>query len=256
VRAAIAGLPVGQREVSLVDLAGFSYAEVAMILETDRNRDQPNQPGTRGSPGSIDVIDRKAGKCSAHEDCARMKDEFQSISETLNAYLDGELDTETITRLETHVAADSRLQRHLNELEQVRALVRAAYTPIGETASPSGRRISYWHLIGYGLAATLLVGVGIGIERWQRPAISDYNLLASLPSHAQVIQPAHLEVAAPAGEQRAIFHIVSANPQSVKSTLEHVDNAASPSQHRQSLRVEVSHSRRAGYIARRHLAGA
>jgi len=34
VRAAIAGLPVGQREVlTLVDLAGFSYAEVAMILE-------------------------------------------------------------------------------------------------------------------------------------------------------------------------------------------------------------------------------
>jgi len=34
VRAAIACLPVGQREVlSLVDLAGFTYAEVAMILE-------------------------------------------------------------------------------------------------------------------------------------------------------------------------------------------------------------------------------
>jgi RNA polymerase sigma-70 factor (ECF subfamily) len=34
VRAAIARLPLGQREVlSLVDLAGFSYAEVAMILE-------------------------------------------------------------------------------------------------------------------------------------------------------------------------------------------------------------------------------
>lgn len=152
-----------------------------------------------------------------------MKDEFQSVSESLNAYLDGELDAETITRLEFQLATDSRLQRHLNELEQIRALVRAAYTPIGETASPSGRRISYWHLIGYGLAATLLVGVGIGIERWQRPAISDYNLLASLPSHAQVIQPAHLEVTAPASEQRAIFHIVSSNPQSVKSTLEHVE---------------------------------
>lgn len=169
-----------------------------------------------------------------------MKDEFQSISETLNAYLDGELDTETITRLETHVTADSRLQRHLNELDQVRALVRAAYTPIGEPASPAGRRISYRHLIGYGLAATLLVGLGIGIERWHRPAISDYNLLASLPSHAQVIQPAHLEVAAPASEQRAIFHVVSANPQSVKSTLEHVEqllrrnhNSGKP------LRVEI-----------------
>jgi RNA polymerase sigma-70 factor (ECF subfamily) len=34
VRAAIARLPLGQRQVlSLVDLAGFSYAEVAMILE-------------------------------------------------------------------------------------------------------------------------------------------------------------------------------------------------------------------------------
>jgi len=169
-----------------------------------------------------------------------MKDDFQTVSESLNAYLDGELDAETKTRINRKLATDSRLRRHLDELEQVRVLARAAFTPIEETASHSGRRISHWRLVGYGLAATLLVGVGIGIERWQRPAIPEDNLLASLPSHAQVIQPAHLEVIAPIREQRAIFHLSSADQQSVQSTLNHVekmlrrhDSAGNP------LRVEI-----------------
>jgi intracellular sulfur oxidation DsrE/DsrF family protein len=152
-----------------------------------------------------------------------MKDEFQVLSESLNAYLDGELDTEMTLRLERRIAADSRLQRHLSELEQVRALSRAASAPIEEKASPSGRHFSRRQLVGYGLAATLLVGVGIGVDRWLRLAIPGDNLLASLPSHAQVIQPAHLEVNAPITEQRAIFHVASSNPQSVRSTLEHVE---------------------------------
>jgi len=169
-----------------------------------------------------------------------MKDEFQIISESLNAYLDGELDAETKIGIDRKLAADSRLRRHLDELEQVRALARAAFTPIEETASPSGRRISNWQLVGYGLAATLLVGVGIGIERWQRPAILEDNLLASLPSHAQVIQPTHLEVLTPTREQRAIFHLSSADPQSVQSTLNHVEQLLRRhDSDAKSLRVEI-----------------
>lgn len=152
-----------------------------------------------------------------------MKDGHQVLSESLNAYLDGELDNEMTARLERHVAADSRLQRHLNELEQVRALTRAAFTPIEEMASPSGRHFSRRQVVGYGLAAALLVSVGVGIDRWLRLASPEDNLLASLPSHAQVIQPAHFVVNALTSEQRAIFHVASANPQSIRSTLEYVE---------------------------------
>jgi intracellular sulfur oxidation DsrE/DsrF family protein len=169
-----------------------------------------------------------------------VKDESQILSESLNAYLDGELDSEMTVRLERRVAADSRLQRHLNELEQVRALSRAAYAPIEEKTSPSGRHFSRRQMVGYGLAAALLVGVGIGIDRWQRLEIPEDSLLASLPSYAQVIQPAHLKENALTSEQRAIFHVTSANPQSARSTLEHVEqllrryNSAG-----KSLRVEI-----------------
>jgi intracellular sulfur oxidation DsrE/DsrF family protein len=169
-----------------------------------------------------------------------MKDESQILSESLNAYLDGELDSETTARLERHVATDSRLQRHLNELEQVRALSRAAYTPIEEKTPPSGRHFARRQLVGYGLAAALLVGVGIGIDRWQRLEIPEDSLLASLPSDAQVIQPAHLKANALTSEQRAIFHVSSANPQSVRSTLEHIEQLLRRYESAgKSLRVEI-----------------
>ncbi len=152
-----------------------------------------------------------------------MKDEKQILSETLNAYLDGELDTETAERLEQKLAADPRLQSHLRELEQVRALARAAFTAESQAASSPSSRLSRRRLIGFGLAASLLVATGIGVDRWLRTAPPDDALLASLPAEAQIIQPAHLEVAAPASERRAIFHVTSANPRSVRATLDHVE---------------------------------
>lgn len=152
-----------------------------------------------------------------------MKDEKQILSETLNAYLDGELDAETTARLEQKLATDPRLQGHLRELEQVRALARAAFTAESPATSSSAPRLSRRQLIGFGLAASLLVATGIGIDRWLRMAPPDDALLASLPPEAQIIQPAHLEVPAPANERRAIFHVASANPRSVRATLDHVE---------------------------------
>lgn len=152
-----------------------------------------------------------------------MKDEHQILSETLNAYLDGELDAKTTARLEKKLGVDARLQGHLRELEQVRALARTAFTTESQPAPPASQPLSRRQLIGYGLAAMLLVATGIGAERWLRMATPEDVLLASLPSHAQVIRPAHLEVTAPAGERRAIFHVTSGDPRNVRSTLDHVE---------------------------------
>ncbi len=169
-----------------------------------------------------------------------MKDENQAISESLNAYLDGELDTDAADRLKQQLTVNTRLQRHLYELEQVRALARTALMSETEIPLPVTHGPSRWRWIGYGLAASLVISVGIVIAHWQRPAVSSDDLLASLPSQAQVIRPADLEVTAPVSERRAIFHVTSANPRSVRSTLEHVEHLLR--QHHdggKSLRVEI-----------------
>lgn len=152
-----------------------------------------------------------------------MKDENRLISESLNAYLDGELDGETVARLERRLALDARLKRHLHELEQVRAIARATCTvePLNQapvSSSPVRRR---W--VGYGLAATLLVGIGLGMGRWLQPTAPVDDLLASLPPQAQVIRPAVHAAGSLAGERRAVFHVTSANPRLVRSTLNHIE---------------------------------
>jgi hypothetical protein len=169
-----------------------------------------------------------------------MKDELQIGSKSLNAYLDDELDAEVAAHLERQLTLNPNLRRHLHELEQVRVLVRAALTAEPETLPPLARRRAGRRWAGYGLAAALLVGIGIGVDRWLQPPTGTADLLASLPAHAQVIRPADLEVAAPVGERRALFHVTSANPGSVRSTLDHVErllrrqtDAAKP------LRVEI-----------------
>jgi intracellular sulfur oxidation DsrE/DsrF family protein len=169
-----------------------------------------------------------------------MKNENQAISESLNAYLDGELDSDASADLKQQLAVNVRLQRHLYELEQIRALARTALISQTEATPPAQNGTSRWRWISFGLAASLVIGVGAVIAYWQRPVISSDDLLASLPSQAQVIRPADLEVTAPVSERRAIFHVTSANPRSVRSTLEHVEQLLR--QHHdagKSLRVEI-----------------
>lgn len=152
-----------------------------------------------------------------------MKDENRAISESLNAYLDGELDSKSAVRLERRLTLDARLKRHLHELEQVRAIARAAWANESEIGTPDSPMPTRRRWIGYGLAAAALMGIGIGIARWMQPPVTMDDLLASLPSQAQVIRPTDLEVATPIGERRAIFHVTSANPRSVRSTLDHIE---------------------------------
>ncbi len=152
-----------------------------------------------------------------------MKDKSRAASESLNAYLDGELDAESVARLERRLALDTRLKRHLHELEQVRAITRAAWADEPEAGLRAAPKPSARRRIGYGLAASLLIGLSFGVGRWLQPAAPVNDLLASLPPQAQVIHPAVPAAGAAAGERRAVFHVTSANPRSVRSTLNHVE---------------------------------
>ncbi len=152
-----------------------------------------------------------------------MKDKTRAASESLNAYLDGELDSESVARLERRLALDTRLKRHLHELEQVRAITRAAWADEPEVGLRAVPKPSRRRWLGYGLVASLLIGVSFGIGRWLQPSTPVDDLLASLPPQAQVIHPATHAAGSPTGERRAVFHVTSANPRSVRSTLNHIE---------------------------------
>jgi intracellular sulfur oxidation DsrE/DsrF family protein len=153
-----------------------------------------------------------------------MKDPKQSVSETLNAYLDGELDAESVVRLERRLATDRRLARHLAELRRVRTLVREAGAVLrladNRPVRPRSSRV-----LPYEIAAGVLLVVGLALGlRLLAPAAAIDPFTAELPEDAQLIRPAHLEVPEPANETRAIFHIASADPRRIRATLEHVED--------------------------------
>lgn len=152
-----------------------------------------------------------------------MNNSKQTISETLNAYLDGELDAESVTHLKRRLAADRGLARHLAELRRVRSLVRATGSVRRHSedrpVTPLTRR-----LLPYGIAASVLLIFGIAIgQHLYAPAAAVDPFTASLPDNAQTIQPAHLDIQARGNETRAIFHIASADPRKIRATLEHVE---------------------------------
>lgn len=152
-----------------------------------------------------------------------MNNSKQTVSETLNAYLDGELDAESVTHLKRRLAADRGLARHLAELRRVRSLIRESgtmpYHSNDRPARPLTRK-----LLSYGIAASVLLVLGLTIGlRLYVPAAAVDPFTASLPESAQTIQPAHLDIQARGDETRAIFHIASADPRKIRATLEHVE---------------------------------
>jgi len=150
-----------------------------------------------------------------------MRHTERSRAETLNAYLDGELDAADAARLEQCLAAEPRLRRQLDEFRKIRALTRAAYN--SEVSESGTTALSpRWRRTGYALAAGLLIALGVGIDHWLHPAQPADDLLAALPANAQVIQPTHAVAKTATNERRAIFHVHSANPLAMRATLDQV----------------------------------
>ena len=155
-----------------------------------------------------------------------MKNDRRTQSETLNAYLDGELDDRTVAALRQRLAGDAALARHLRELEQVRALTRAAFPIEPETATVDTQRPAWGRRFGIALAAMLLLGLGIGMGlSLQMPTTSNPRdeLANLLPPQAQIIRPVHLDLEVPNGELRAVFHVTSGDARTIRSTLDHIE---------------------------------
>jgi len=151
-------------------------------------------------------------------------DDQERLSETLNAYLDGELDPAQSARLELRLRGDLALRRHLLELRRVRELVSTSLPDKDEAPAairrPDLSRGTWLALQAIAAGVLLVVGVAMGLN-W-RPAVND-DLLALLPKDAQTIRPSHLDLRTPANEVRAIFHVTSADPEKVRATLKHVE---------------------------------
>ncbi|OGI37265.1 MAG: hypothetical protein A2140_04680 [Candidatus Muproteobacteria bacterium RBG_16_62_13] len=152
-------------------------------------------------------------------------DDLDRLSETLNAYIDGELDPAQSAKLELRLRADLALRRRLLELRRVRELVHTSFgsEPPATVTAPRLPNLSRRTRIAvHAIAASLLLVVGISMGINWRPTASD-DLLSLLPKDAQTIRPSHLDLRTPADEVRAIFHVTSADPEKIRATLNHVE---------------------------------
>ncbi len=152
-------------------------------------------------------------------------DDQDRLSETLNAYIDGELDPAQSAKLELRLRADLPLRRRLLELRRVRELVNTSFRsePPAVVTAPCRPALSRRARITIqAIAASLLLAVGISMGINWRPAAND-DFLSMLPKDAQTIRPSHLDLQTPADEVRAIFHVASADPEKIRATLDHVE---------------------------------
>lgn len=151
-------------------------------------------------------------------------DDQDRLSETLNAYIDGELDPAQSAKLELRLRGDLVMRRRLLELRRVRELVNTSFQselPAGIHARrPALSRRT--RVAIQAIAASLLLALGISMGINWRPAAND-DFLSLLPKDAQTIRPSYLDLRTPADEVRAIFHVASADPEKIRATLNHVE---------------------------------
>jgi len=168
-------------------------------------------------------------------------DDQDRLSETLNAYIDGELDPAQSAKLELRLRADLPLRRRLLELRRVRELVNTSFRPKppAVVSAPRPTLSRRTRIAIQAIAASMLLAVGISMGVNWRPAASD-DFLSMLPKDAQTIRPSHLDLQTPADEVRAIFHVASADPEKIRATLDHVEKLVrSYAGKRKRLHVEL-----------------
>lgn len=132
---------------------------------------------------------------------------------TLNAYLDGQLRSDEIERLEQRLQKDAALQTRLDELKRVGALVRQGF---GDTRSRSARAR---RARPYAVAAALLIGVALG-----------WALHAGVPltgrvltDDAYVMLPARLAPAVPHAPGKVLVHLDSSDPSRADTALRRIE---------------------------------
>ncbi|MHB8536143.1 MAG: hypothetical protein ACYDBW_11955 [Sulfuricaulis sp.] len=138
--------------------------------------------------------------------------------EMLNAWIDGELETADADRLEQLLRQDPGMRRHVEELREVRTLMRRAFdadVPVAPVASAS-RSWRPW--LTQAIAAGLLLAVGIGIGwMWRAPAVSslDDELTASGALVLRAVHPVQAH-----DNLNILLHVSSGDRQHMEAALD------------------------------------
>jgi len=157
----------------------------------------------------------------------------------LSAWLDGELGADEANRLERLLGQDPGLRHHVEELHEVRALVRRAFDAEAPARGTPRASRSWRPRVAQALAAGLLLAAGVGIG-WvlRAPAATplDDELTAS---GALVLRTVH-PVAAATDNLNILLNITSGDHQRLQAALDKTEKLLQHYQrlHR-SIRLEV-----------------
>ncbi|MFV1996887.1 MAG: hypothetical protein ACC641_02640 [Acidiferrobacterales bacterium] len=143
--------------------------------------------------------------------------------ETINEYLDGELDTRTEKEFVLASLDDQELGARVRELRQVRALVRQALAIEPGTGIDGSNTLSRNKSVVMGIAASVLVVIGVLIGWGLQPKESFGNLQAvigpgSIKTTPQLVAGSYSE------NTRVILLISSADTGSMRTALDQAEN--------------------------------
>ncbi len=166
----------------------------------------------------------------------------QEISlEMLNAFVDGEVESEERIEILRRLARNPELTQRVCELIRTKELVRSAYaglrpSPPHEREKVSDHSPTPWYLGGGALAASILLAVVmLGGEQ-----LSPDDPVAMVAPVGGAVVPVALQQAATEAPMRIIFHLTSSNPLRMGQLLDNVELVLQQAElGAQSARVEV-----------------
>jgi len=163
-----------------------------------------------------------------------MKQTERFSNEILNAYLDGELDTDEQGRLIEALNADEELSHRICELARVRSMVQFAYQDVA-TDNPQHAPRNHFRrkLIGLAASLTLALGATIGWMAHQ------YNY----PNHGLLELANHVEMnnqRTRSDTWRVLLHLTTDNPTRLKVVLDEAESLLNHyAQNKQPLQMEI-----------------
>ena len=148
-----------------------------------------------------------------------MKHEDTISEEQLNAFIDGQLDSEDRARILEAIQGDAMLKASACELRTVQELVRHAYDyPVGGDTRRCAPAMSGW---GKGLAASLLLATGALLGWFGHGQTAESRLQAMYWDDQNSFQSASLPKAADiAGHKKVLVHLNSSDLDKVKEALD------------------------------------
>ncbi len=169
-----------------------------------------------------------------------MNGPYEVSEETLNAFVDGQVDADEKSRIFSAINADKVLGQHACELRKLQEMVRHAYD---EPPRPTQRYSRMDNRYGWtrAVAAGLLLAFGISLGWFAHGGLSHHGLQAMYLDDESSLQAADLTRATEAvGKQKIILHLSSSEPAKIEEALNTAENLLrSHRQDGQTIEVEL-----------------